>query len=35
MGIDYDQLLAKRPSSEDAVFAWHQDMAVSGALGAG
>lgn len=24
---DYDQLLAKRPESEDAIFAWHQDMA--------
>ncbi|KAA6416671.1 MAG: hypothetical protein FRX49_13347 [Trebouxia sp. A1-2] len=27
MHIDYDQILAKRPHSEDAVFAWHQDMA--------
>lgn len=27
MQIDYDQILAKRPLSEDAVFAWHQDMA--------
>ena len=27
MEIDYDQLLAKRPFKEDAVFAWHQDMA--------
>lgn len=27
MAIDYDQLLAKRPHREDAVFAWHQDMA--------
>ncbi len=27
MTIDYDQLLAKRPFKEDAVFAWHQDMA--------
>ena len=27
MQIDYDQILAKRPHSEDAVFAWHQDMA--------
>ena len=27
MVIDYDQLLAKRPYKEDAVFAWHQDMA--------
>ena len=27
MDIDYDQLLAKRPFKEDAVFAWHQDMA--------
>lgn len=27
MQIDYDQILAKRPQSEDAVFAWHQDMA--------
>lgn len=25
--LDYDQLLAKRPGREDAVFAWHQDMA--------
>ncbi len=27
MVIDYDQLLAKRPFKEDAVFHWHQDMA--------
>ena len=27
MAIDYDQLLAKQPYKEDAVFAWHQDMA--------
>jgi phytanoyl-CoA hydroxylase len=27
MDIDYDQLLAKQPHKEDAVFAWHQDMA--------
>lgn len=27
MAIDYDQLLAKQPFKEDAVFAWHQDMA--------
>jgi hypothetical protein len=27
MEIDYDQLLAKQPFKEDAVFAWHQDMA--------
>lgn len=27
MTIDYDQLLAKQPYKEDAVFAWHQDMA--------
>jgi phytanoyl-CoA hydroxylase len=27
MVIDYDQLLAKRPYKEDAIFAWHQDMA--------
>ena len=27
MHVDYDQILAKRPHSEDAVFAWHQDMA--------
>jgi len=27
MVVDYDQLLAKRPFKEDAVFAWHQDMA--------
>jgi len=25
--IDYDQLLAKRPYKDDAVFHWHQDMA--------
>lgn len=27
MHLDYDQLLAKRPGSLDAVFAWHQDLA--------
>ncbi|HUW03963.1 MAG TPA: phytanoyl-CoA dioxygenase family protein [Acidimicrobiales bacterium] len=27
MELDYDQLLAKRPRRDDAVFAWHQDMA--------
>ena len=27
MQLDYDQLLAKRPGRDDAVFAWHQDMA--------
>lgn len=27
LALDYDQLLAKRPGAEDAVFAWHQDMA--------
>jgi hypothetical protein len=27
MSIDYDQLLAKQPYKDDAVFAWHQDMA--------
>jgi ectoine hydroxylase-related dioxygenase (phytanoyl-CoA dioxygenase family) len=27
MDIDYDQLLAKQPLKDDAVFAWHQDMA--------
>lgn len=27
MTLDYDQLLAKQPHKEDAVFAWHQDMA--------
>ena len=27
MAIDYDQILAKQPYKEDAVFAWHQDMA--------
>ncbi len=27
MAIDYDQLLAKQPFKEDAVFAWHQDQA--------
>lgn len=27
MKIDYDQLLAKQPQRDDAVFAWHQDMA--------
>lgn len=26
MTIDYDQLLAKQPHKDDAVFAWHQDM---------
>jgi len=25
--LDYDQLLAKRPQRDDAVFAWHQDQA--------
>jgi phytanoyl-CoA hydroxylase len=25
--LDYDQLLAKRPRKEDAVFHWHQDLA--------
>jgi ectoine hydroxylase-related dioxygenase (phytanoyl-CoA dioxygenase family) len=25
--VDYDQLLAKRPQKDDAVFAWHQDLA--------
>ncbi|MCK6445049.1 MAG: phytanoyl-CoA dioxygenase family protein [Planctomycetes bacterium] len=25
--LDYDQLLAKRPFKEDAVFGWHQDLA--------
>lgn len=25
--LDYDQLLAKRPGSDDGVFAWHQDQA--------
>ena len=24
MEPDYDQILAKRPHSEDAIFAWHQ-----------
>lgn len=24
--VDYDQLLAKRPGRDDAVFPWHQDM---------
>ncbi len=27
MALDYDQLLAKQPHKDDAVFAWHQDMA--------
>jgi hypothetical protein len=27
MELDYDQLLAKQPFKQDAVFAWHQDMA--------
>lgn len=27
MKMDYDQLLNKRPGKENAVFAWHQDMA--------
>lgn len=27
MQLDYDQLLAKQPYKDDAVFAWHQDMA--------
>ncbi len=27
MVLDYDQLLAKRPGSREAVFAWHQDLA--------
>jgi ectoine hydroxylase-related dioxygenase (phytanoyl-CoA dioxygenase family) len=27
MALDYDQLLAKRPFKEDAVFHWHQDAA--------
>jgi len=27
MVLDYDQLLAKKPSKSDAIFAWHQDMA--------
>ena len=27
MVIDYNQILAKRPQSGDAVFPWHQDMA--------
>ena len=27
MTIDYDQLLAKQPYKDDAMFAWHQDMA--------
>ena len=27
MTIDYDQLLAKQPFKDDAIFAWHQDMA--------
>jgi phytanoyl-CoA hydroxylase len=27
MELDYDQLLAKRPFKDDAVFGWHQDLA--------
>jgi ectoine hydroxylase-related dioxygenase (phytanoyl-CoA dioxygenase family) len=27
MQIDYDQLLAKRPHKDDAIFPWHQDSA--------
>jgi hypothetical protein len=27
MELDYDQFLAKQPYKDDAVFAWHQDMA--------
>lgn len=27
MELDYDQLLAKRPFKQDAVFGWHQDQA--------
>jgi phytanoyl-CoA hydroxylase len=27
MELDYDQLLAKQPHKDDAIFAWHQDMA--------
>lgn len=27
MVLDFDQLLAKQPGREDAVFAWHQDQA--------
>ena len=27
MALDYDQLIAKRPSKPDAVFHWHQDLA--------
>lgn len=27
MELDFDQLVAKNPFKEDAVFAWHQDMA--------
>ena len=27
MVLDYDQLVAKRPRREDAVFHWHQDLA--------
>ena len=27
MVIDFDQLLAKQPGRDDAVFAWHQDQA--------
>ncbi len=29
MAVDYDQILAKRPQRDDAVFAWHQDMVCS------
>lgn len=25
--FDYDQLLDKKPGADDAIFAWHQDMA--------
>jgi phytanoyl-CoA hydroxylase len=27
MTLDFDQLLAKQPGREDAIFAWHQDQA--------
>ena len=27
MTLDFEQLLAKQPGREDAVFAWHQDQA--------
>lgn len=27
MALDFDQLLAKQPGRDDAVFAWHQDQA--------